>query len=68
MTERETQTTRDEAQIKFEQSGREGFVEDFIQTGVDDLRFMAMKPDDQEFWIELVESQPSLLDNLLFLD
>ena len=68
MPERGIQTLRDKAQIEFEQAGQKGFVEDFIETGADDLKFMAMNPKDQKLWIKLVETHSGLLDNLLYLN
>lgn len=62
MTERTTLSFRDRAQEVFEQSGREGFVEDFIEEASDDLRFMGMCEADQELWIKLVETSPEFLD------
>lgn len=67
MTERKIPTSRDSAQILFEKSGNGGFVEDFVEVGTDDLKFMAMKEKDQKLWIKIVESYPSLLDDLPYL-
>lgn len=64
MTERKIPTPRDNAQVIFEKLGRDGFVEDFVEAGADDLSFMAMNKKDQKLWIKIVEAQPSLLDDL----
>ena len=64
MIEGKIPTPRDNAQVIFERSGKDGFVEDFIEVGADDLNFMAMNEKDQKLWIKIVEAQPSLLDDL----
>lgn len=65
MTERTT-NPRNEAQEEFEKAGCLGFVEDFIEAGVDDLTFMAMPEKDQKFWIRIVERFPSMLVDFSF--
>lgn len=63
MSERITSLTdRDKAQKIFEKSGRGGFVEDFMETRCDDLRFMGMEEKDQNLWIKIAEKFPSLID------
>lgn len=64
MEERRPLTPRDEAQIRFEQLGRNGFVEDFIEMGADDLKFTSMSAEDQELWIRIAGDYPSLLDDV----
>jgi len=49
------------AQKKFTESGRDGFLEDFVEEAYDDLAFMAMSPEDQELWIRVVETDLSLI-------
>lgn len=66
MTERKTPTPRDSAQAIYEELGKDGFVEDFIEIGADDLSFMAMNERDQELWLKIIESFPSLLDSLSY--
>ena len=39
MIEGKIPTPRDNAQVIFERSGKDGFVEDFIEVGADDLNF-----------------------------
>ena len=55
-------TERDKAQRIFKKAGRNGFVEDFIEAGCNDLKFMAMGDKDQKLWIKLTASFPSFLD------
>jgi hypothetical protein len=54
---------REIAQKKFAESGRDGFLEDFVEEAYDDLAFMAMNPEDRELWIAVVEKDPSLIEN-----
>lgn len=59
-----------EAQVVYESAGKEGFVEDFIERGADDLEFMAMEISDRELWIDLMETGINLQNivNSLFLE
>lgn len=38
-------------------------MEDFIEEGSNDLKFMGMSDEDQKLWIDLIEENPSLIDN-----
>lgn len=63
MTERiQSLTDRDKAQQIFDKSGKEGFVEDFMEIGCDDLRFMGMKEKDQKLWNRIAKKYPSLIE------